>query len=181
MNQGFGCGHLAAGNQEATLCQALQQLKNEHGPLRKQMDEFYVKAKQVISLEESTCVQEGMRELRRLVVAFERELGPHSEREEGILFPAMVKYIGRETGPIAVMEYEHDQAKKNIASFIESTEELAEDMDYRSIANYATQAYLILTDHFMKEECVLFPMAQQFLSDEEKEELLSKFTDNQTQ
>ncbi len=174
MIQGLGCAH-ATGNQEVTLCKALQQLKNEHGPLRKQMDAFFVQAKQVIAMEESSSRLLEMTELRRLVVEFERELGPHSEREEGILFPAMVKYIGRETGPIAVMEYEHDQAKKNLASFLAHTEDITEGMDMRNIANYAVQAYLILTDHFMKEERVLFPMAQQMLTLEEKEELLSQF------
>ncbi|WP_134703509.1 hemerythrin domain-containing protein [Ammoniphilus sp. YIM 78166] len=175
MNSVFGCGH-AVENQEVTLCKALQQLKNEHGPLRQQMDAFFVKAKQVVELEESNSSILGeMTELRKLVVEFERQLGPHSEREEGILFPAMVKYIGRETGPIAVMEYEHDQAKNNLACFLASTEELTAGMDYRNVAHYAIQAYLILTDHFMKEERVLFPMAQQILSHEEKKELLHQF------
>jgi regulator of cell morphogenesis and NO signaling len=42
------------------------------------------------------------------------------------------------------------------------------------LASYVINAYSILTEHFMKEENVLFPMAERLLSDEEKEELAQK-------
>ena len=113
-------------------------------------------------------------ELKQKVQAFVHELDPHSEREEGTLFPLMARYIGRETGPIAVMEYEHDLAKHNLKLFLEAAEQLQGAVDAeraKEIAAYAIQAHAVLTDHFMKEENVLFPMAENMLSVEEKEEL----------
>jgi len=56
--------------------------------------------------------------------AFVSNLNPHSEREEGTLIPLMVKYIGRETGPIAVMEFEHDMAKQNLKHYCEVAAQL---------------------------------------------------------
>ncbi|MEW9033949.1 MAG: hemerythrin domain-containing protein [Planifilum fimeticola] len=44
----------------------------------------------------------------------------------------------------------------------------------RRIAGEVEAAVQILTDHFMKEENVLFPMAERILSDAEKEELLER-------
>jgi regulator of cell morphogenesis and NO signaling len=91
----------------------------------------------------------------------------------------MAQYIGRTSGPIAVMEYEHEQAKQRIASFLTKTEELPETVDRESameLANMVIQAYHILSEHFMKEENVLFPMAERLFSEEEKEELSEKIS-----
>jgi regulator of cell morphogenesis and NO signaling len=138
------CSMMSGSHAQVTLCEPLARLKREHGPLREQM------------------------------AAFVRELDPHSEREEGALFPLMAKYIGRQVGPIAVMEYEHELAKNNLKTFGEAMEQVKEPVDAeraKKIASYALQAHAVLTDHFMKEENVLFPMAENMLSAEEKEEL----------
>ncbi|WP_257985059.1 hemerythrin domain-containing protein [Bacillus sp. T33-2] len=55
--------------------------------------------------------RESFKRLPPAVEKFLSDLEPHSEREEGVLFEMMASYIGRESGPIAVMEYEHDQVK----------------------------------------------------------------------
>lgn len=117
--------------------------------------------------------------MRESVQAFVHELDPHSEREEGVLFPMMAQYIGRTSGPIAVMEYEHDQAKQRLASFLEKTAELPEAVGRdgaAALADMVIDAYHILAEHFMKEENVLFPMAERLLSDEEKETLAEKIS-----
>ena len=117
--------------------------------------------------------------LKNKVQTFVEQLDPHSEREEDALFPMMAKYIGRDVGPIAVMEYEHDQAKQNLKKFQEeiSKEDLISiDFDQaKRLAAYAQLAHEILSEHFMKEENVLFPMAENMLSPDEKEQLNQMF------
>jgi regulator of cell morphogenesis and NO signaling len=163
------------GSSNVELCAPLAQLKREHGPLREQMEAFHEMALEFNSFEDSTDWRSKLKELDLKVTAFISELDPHSEREEGVLFPMMARYIGKDTGPIAVMEYEHDQAKSNLRQFrtgMKSTDLQAMDLDKaHELAGYAQKAYSILSDHFMKEENVLFPMAQQMLTDEEKEQL----------
>ncbi|ANB59876.1 hemerythrin HHE cation binding domain protein [Anoxybacillus amylolyticus] len=56
--------------------------------------------------------KEALLALREHVQSFLANLDPHFEGEAGVLFPMMAKYIGRTPGSIAVMEYEHDQAKQ---------------------------------------------------------------------
>jgi regulator of cell morphogenesis and NO signaling len=161
-------------NGSVTLCPALQQLKDEHGPLNEEKQALYEAAKQIGTNAEKADWKDELLQLREKVQLFLSHLDPHSEREEGVLFPMMAKYIGNTTGPIAVMEYEHDQAKRNIATFLEKTDALDEEVNKetaKELASYVINAYLILTEHFMKEENVLFPMAERMLSDEEKEEL----------
>jgi regulator of cell morphogenesis and NO signaling len=73
------------------------------------------------------------------------------------------------------MEYEHDQAKSNIGSFLAKVEsDLDSNEEKKKAAELIQNAYFILTEHFSKEENVLFPMAERMLTDEEKEELFQK-------
>ena len=167
------CGSMMSGS-SATLCQPLAQLKREHGPLREQMDAFAREAADIGIDREIADWSGPLAALKQKVDAFVRELDPHSEREEGTLFPLMARYIGRETGPIAVMEYEHEQAKHFLKQFQDAVERAKEPVDAaqaQHIASYAIQAHAILSDHFMKEENVLFPMAENMLNAEEKEQL----------
>ncbi|AGA57377.1 hypothetical protein Theco_1211 [Thermobacillus composti KWC4] len=169
------CGAaMFGGRGPAKLCEPLARLQLEHGPLREQMNAFAREAAEIGQDGGITDWSGRLAELKRKVDAFVSELDPHSEREEGTLFPLMAKYIGRETGPIAVMEYEHDLAKANLKKFREAVEQLEGAVDAeraKDIASYAIQAHAVLTEHFMKEENVLFPMAENILNEEEKAEL----------
>ncbi|RXT06301.1 hemerythrin domain-containing protein [Ammoniphilus sp. CFH 90114] len=169
MNHSFCSGF--AERDFISLCPALDHLYKEHTPLRKQMEEFNTLAKDLQRIEEGSTRAEMWRELIRKVEAFEKDLTPHSEIEEGALFPLLAHYIGRETGPIAVMEYEHDQAKGYLKAFLEEASKSVDDMKRNELASYAIQTYIILSDHFSKEENILFPMAEKFLTDLEKDKL----------
>lgn len=172
------CGSMMfGGNGQLPLCEPLAQLKREHGPLREQMDTFARMAAEIGENAEQADWSRQLAELKAQVDAFVRELDPHSDREEGALFPLMAKYIGRQVGPIAVMEYEHEVAKQNLKMFREAVEQATGPVDAaraKEIAAYALQAHAVLTDHFMKEENVLFPMAENMLNADEKEELRRK-------
>lgn len=162
---------------DVQLCPALQQLKDEHGPLNEQKQQLVDMAQQIGQNDETADWKEALLTLRENVQSFLEQLDPHSQREEGVLFPMMAQYIGRTSGPIAVMEYEHDQAKRNIATFLEQTAHLSGAVDReaaKQLAFYVINAYHILTEHFMKEEHVLFPMAEKLLSAAEKEELAQR-------
>lgn len=153
------------------LSEGLQQLKNEHPPLLLMLEELLEVCRKVES--EVVSKEAIFQVLIQKVSEFIAELEPHSEREEGVLFSMMEKYIGRESGPIAVMEYEHDQAKGFISTFLDRTKEnssLSEEMMFEYVG-LIKNAYYTLVDHFAKEEAVLFPMAENFFSEEEKEEL----------
>lgn len=158
-------------NAQVELCPPLKRLQQEHGPLRAQMDAFRLAAGKIGAEEGPRDWRDELAKLQKQVSAFVSELESHSDKEEGVLFPIMAKYIGRETGPIAVMEFEHEEAKRNLRLFAEAVSGLHGPVDgarARTVAGYAIEAQAILADHFMKEENVLFPMAERLLSGEEK-------------
>lgn len=173
------CGSMMQGSDlDTKLCASLAQLKKEHVPLMQKMDQFHLLAKEMGEDSSVSDCSTHLRDLKEKVTAFVDELEPHSIREEDVLFPMMAQYIGRQTGPIAVMEFEHEQAKKNLKNFMEAIEKAGETLDRdgaKSIAAYLIEAYTILSGHFMKEEVVLFPMAERMLSADEKELLNRKF------
>lgn len=170
-----GCGMRGFAEASGPLCAGLERLKGEHPPLWKQMEELAESARRIGNDADTGDRTEALRALEERVGSFVEELELHSKREEEVLFPLMARYIGRETGPIAVMEYEHEQAKARLAEFLSGMEKLEGSVEAdaaRRIAGEVEAAVQILSDHFLKEENVLFPMAERILSDAEKEELL---------
>ncbi|MBU8877605.1 hemerythrin domain-containing protein [Bacillus sp. FJAT-29790] len=160
------------GNDPIQLCEGLKQLKEEHPPLL-DMLKGLLELSTDIEQEQSPAV---FAELITKVKSFINVLDPHSQREEGVLFRMMEQYLGKGTGPIAVMEYEHDQAKSFIGSFLENAKQAEQMKEAEMIVNAGLikNAYYTLVEHFAKEEKILFPMAENMLSDEEKLDLLKR-------
>ncbi|KAF0816196.1 Repair of Iron Centers di-iron protein [Bacillus sp. ZZV12-4809] len=167
-----GCMSSMMSNGPVILSKGLKQLKEEHPPLLAMLEELL---NITIKMEESPD-RALFEKLTENVQSFCSQLDPHSEREEGVLFRIMERYLGKGTGPIAVMEYEHDQAKSCINSFLRAAEG-KEHLTEKEMAEQTRQikkAYHTLTQHFSKEENVLFPMAENLLTEEEKNELYMK-------
>jgi regulator of cell morphogenesis and NO signaling len=169
-------GCMSGLNQDSsfTLSEGLQQLKSEHPPLLEKLADLLDLSRKV---EEGMEIEENFLKLKELVVEFLAELEPHSEREEGVLFEMMAAYIGREMGPIAVMEYEHDQAKRFIGTFLHNTKDGTEGLTAEQMIDNAQlikNANYTLVSHFSKEESILFPMAENMFSEEEKQELAQR-------
>jgi regulator of cell morphogenesis and NO signaling len=157
------------GMQSGELSPGISRLKREHVSLREKLADLYTLIEKI---ENDIDVEQTFVDLKKGVVTFKAELDPHSEREESVLFPMLGEYIGTTSGPIAVMEYEHEQAKSFIKTFLEGAEtETIASEKIKSLAELVKNAHNILTEHFTKEENVLFTMAERMLSDEEKEEL----------
>lgn len=169
-----GCMSSMAGNGPVSLSKGLAQLKAEHIPLLEKLHGLYDLC---LKIEKDEQPESHFAQLEPAVQVFINELGPHSEREEQVLFRMMEKYLGVGMGPIAVMEHEHDRAKSLIGLFFEKTKGHRQDLNVemmKELSGLIKNAYFTLTDHFSKEENVLFPMAERMLSSEEKDELFQR-------
>ncbi|PLR76052.1 hemerythrin [Bacillus sp. V3-13] len=168
-----GCMGAFSNRKLVALSQGLALLKEEHPPLIKMLEELVELSNQV---EDSDQKQAVFATLTGKVKAFFDKLEAHSEKEENILFKMMEAYIGKGMGPIAVMEYEHDQAKSMIGGFLSKTkgDSPLSTEDMYSCTALIRRAYSILVDHFTKEENVLYPMAENLFSEEEKELLYAR-------
>lgn len=155
------------------LCAPLQQLQDEHMSLQAEMNSFYEIAEE-IEYESGPQVVQLFQDLYDRVSAFAVELRAHAKREDVGLFPLMIRHLGENDQTIEGMEYEHEKAEQHLQSFLTEGGPgvlTIDEHDAQSITVYAIQAYATLTQHFAKEEKVLFPLAEDILSVEEKKEL----------
>lgn len=161
------------GDPNAVLSAPLQQLKDEHVSLRADMDLFY-EITEEIELESDPTAGQLFATLYERVSIFTAALDRHSKREEEGLFPMIARRLGEGDRTIEVMEYEHEKAEQHLRDFLTEADQVGsaiDENDVQAITVYAVQAYATLIQHFAKEEKMLFPLAENLLSDDEKDEL----------
>jgi hemerythrin-like domain-containing protein len=102
----------------------------------------------------------------------------HHAKEEKLLFPAMEKAgIGRENGPIGVMLAEHTAGRHFAKGMDEALAEMktGDSVATSKFVQDATSYINLLDGHIIKENNVLFMMADERLSAKQQEELLKGF------
>jgi len=92
--------------------------------------------------------------------------GRHHRKEEDILFVAMTeKDMPADAGPVAVMLHEHEEGRRFTAGF-RSAAELMKTGESSAVTDVVRNVFdyvNLLRDHIVKEENVLFPMAEQIV------------------
>jgi hemerythrin-like domain-containing protein len=86
----------------------------------------------------------------------------HHRKEEGVLFKAMARHgFSEETGPVAMMLFEHGEARRFTASLGEAAERLqrGDESAREDVITYALAYVRLLRQHIMKEDNILFEMA----------------------
>lgn len=86
----------------------------------------------------------------------------HFGAEETILFPAFEERTGMYMGPTQVMRGEHVQLRELIASAAKALE----DRDAEAYSGDAETILIMMQQHNMKEENVLYPMCDQQLAEQ---------------
>ncbi|MCP4447350.1 MAG: hemerythrin domain-containing protein [Myxococcales bacterium] len=92
--------------------------------------------------------------------SFDKMLRAHLAMEEEVLFPAFEKATGMTGGPTAMMRMEHTQMR----GMLEQMSEDAESGDLESLADQGDTLLMLIQQHNMKEENILYPMCEQNLS-----------------
>ncbi|MBI4523887.1 MAG: hemerythrin domain-containing protein [Deltaproteobacteria bacterium] len=106
----------------------------------------------------------------------------HHLREEKLLFPLLEsKGIPVEGGPIGMMLIEHDEGRGYVRGMAEALERAkAEPQAAKTVLIENAGAYLrMLRQHILKEDEVLFMMAEDALSEEEQKTLLREFEEHE--
>ncbi|MEH7073627.1 hemerythrin domain-containing protein [Neobacillus drentensis] len=157
----------------------LQHLMDEHVLLREDMDLIYEITEDMES-ESGAAVIQLFATLSEQVSAFYDKLKDHSKREEDGLFPMISRHLEVNDRTIEEMESEHEKAEQHLEDFLREADLAGVTIDEDAagwIAVYAVQALATLTQHFAKEEKMLFPLAEALLSVVEKVELGRLFRD----
>lgn len=92
--------------------------------------------------------------------AFAAELEAHLAAEERLLFPAFENATGMRQGPTQVMRMEHEQMRALVGQM--NTALAAHDAE--NFAGAAETLLILMQQHNMKEENILYPMCDQSLA-----------------
>ena len=104
----------------------------------------------------------------------------HHGKEEELLFPRLTERgMPTHSGPIQVMLAEHDEGRTLIRRMKETAEAYArENREAGKEWSLAAHAYVsLLREHILKENEILFVMAERLLSEEDQNELSAAFED----
>jgi hemerythrin-like domain-containing protein len=108
----------------------------------------------------------------RHLTSFGSHLRRHMEAEEQALFPGLEARIGSGIGPVAVMRMEHDQMR-DLLTGLESAVTARDTAEVLGI----TDTFLVLMQqHNIKEEQVLYVMADDLLGDAERNDAIARLT-----
>ncbi len=104
--------------------------------------------------------------------------GCHHKKEERVLFPALMENgMSNEEGPVAVMLAEHEQGRQLAHGIRLATERFqAGDLRMRESLVQNARAYIsLIRQHILKEDKVLFPMADKVIPAAQHEKILTDF------
>ncbi len=136
-----------------------QYLTEEH----RRCDQFYADAEKAVS--------EGRwEEAKKLFSAFKEKTLLHFRKEEEILFPEFEARTGITMGPTQVMRFEHQQVRE----MLERLEEALRNRNKEEFLSVGESLMVLIQQHNMKEEQILYPMSDQHLDREEVVERLSQ-------
>jgi len=128
----------------------------------------------IFTLAESAVAQKNWSDANIQWPLFANELELHLQAEENILFPQFEQATGMTAGPTQVMRGEHQQMRALVTDLNEAL--ATEDKD--KFLALSETLMILMQQHNMKEEMMLYPMCQQQIpqTDNVKEQL-SEFCD----
>lgn len=100
---------------------------------------------------------------------FKLELMHHFEQEEGTLFPTFEQATGMTGGPTQVMRMEHQQMR----ALVQELDNAMESKDKDTYLGLSETLMVMMQQHNMKEEMMLYPMLAQNLP--QGEEIIESF------
>jgi len=134
-------------------------LTNEH----RECDTIFAQAEEAIAKGDFKVGKEKFLE-------FADETLLHFKKEEEEFFPLFEELTGSTQGPTMVMKHEHEQVRGLMGKMAQAIE--SEDKDaYLSLAE---SMMILLQQHNMKEEQMLYAMADRLMDASKKEELINK-------
>ncbi len=135
-----------------------QYLTEEH----RKCDNLYAEAEQSVT-------SGDWEKARELFKEFKEKTLLHFKKEEDILFPEFEERTGMVMGPTQVMRHEHSQAR----DLLERLEQALEKRDKDTFLSVGESLMILIQQHNMKEEQILYPMTDQHLESEAMVEKLA--------
>ena len=110
---------------------------------------------------ETAVAQGRWTDAREAAQRFLDAMAQHFEMEETVLFPAFEARTGIQSGPTAVMRMEHAQMRE----LMDGMAQAVEAQDAGRFLGLSETLNMLMQQHNMKEENMLYPMADRILGD----------------
>jgi len=150
-------------------------LMEEHKILLRFAEELKDIAKEIKGTKDSASNSEKMTKLGHIVKHL-KESESHYLREENVLFPYLEKH--GITQPPAMIWTEHDQIremKKNIYKLLDAHDKMSFEDFADQLEKAAISLAEMLSNHFYKENNILFPTALKVISEDEFRDIRQQF------
>ncbi|SRR5579875_1184861 len=116
----------------------------------------------------------NLKEVRKAFSEFVVGLTLHMRMEEEVLFPAIEQRTGmRDSGPTAAMRAEHTRFKEILGRLTRALEEESCEAISRMLQSEPTTPEDLFNSHDLREERVLYPMADRLITSDEKLRLIA--------
>ncbi len=136
-----------------------QYLTEEH----RKCDQLYAEAEQAVA-------EGNWDRAKELFKEFKDKTLLHFQKEEEVLFPEFEERTGMVMGPTQVMRHEHAQARE----LLDRLEKALENKNKEEFLSVGESLMILIQQHNMKEEQILYPMSDQNLPSEEVVERMSQ-------
>lgn len=124
-------------------------MRDEH----RMCDEHFAKAEEAVS-------NGDFKEAFKYFEEFMVDTLKHFDKEEEILFPTFEEVTGSSEGPTQVMRYEHNQVR----GLLEQLKDAIDKEDKDRFFSVADTLMILLQQHNMKEEQMLYAMCDRVLA-----------------
>lgn len=111
---------------------------------------------------EAAAAQKNWDSARSLFERFQAALAHHLAMEEEVLFPAFEARTGMSMGPTQVMRMEHEQMR----GLLQEMASAVANADQGRYLGLSETLNMLMQQHNLKEENVLYPMTDQVLAGE---------------
>ncbi len=112
---------------------------------------------------EEAVISGSWEEAEKLFGKFKEDTLLHFQKEEEVLFPVFEETTGMRMGPTQVMRHEHAQARE----LLNRLEEAIKTRDKDTFLSVGESLMILIQQHNMKEEQILYPMSDQHLNSEQ--------------
>src|SRR5512139_363294 len=114
---------------------------------------------------EAAVAQKNWGSARSLFERFQAAMAHHLAMEEEVLFPAFEARTGMRGGPTGGMRTEHQQMR----GLLQDMERAVIDANFNGFLGLSETLNMLMQQHNLKEENMLYPMSDQVLGGEREE------------
>ena len=132
-------------------------------PVHRECDNIFARAEKLVADGDFDAAKEEF-------LNFADETLLHFKQEEDELFPQFEEATGSSEGPTAVMKYEHEQVRGLLGKMAVAIE----NKDSDAYLSLAESLMILIQQHNMKEEQMLYAMCDRVFDANKKDEIISK-------